>query len=145
MLRMLSAPEPRQSPARAARCHAQHFDLVQDAYDIAWLELSYLQVGARSQVRPPRPPRSPVLGHISEPRHLRRCSYAARCAKTQHKGVLRGSDVKEPVKLEAKQIVRGRRTILSRMSNNLLPDVETVLFVFPHLFAAKLTDGYAEE
>lgn len=76
---------------------------------------------------------------------MRRCKYAARCAKTPHKGVLRGNDVEESVELEAKKIVRNRSTIPARMSNNLLPDVEAVLFVFPHLFAAELTDGCAPE
>ena len=134
MLRMLSAPEPREDMPRA-------LDLIEDADDVSGLEFADLQIAASGDVGAAR---TPVGSYLREPAQLVSGEHGARNAEAKHEGILRRGDVEKAVELEAKEIVGSGGFVFVRVREELVPDVEGVLFVFPALLFAQIGDGSAE-
>ena len=128
ILRMLSAPEPRE-------LMPSDLHLVQNANDVFRLELANLQVGARGEIGAPG---TPLGSHLRQAVHLVRSENAAGNPHPQHERILRRRDIKQAVKLETKEIVRGRSAILIGMCEQLVPNIERILLMLPQLLAAEI-------
>lgn len=125
----------------AARGHAKCMDFVEHADDVFGLELTDLKVAAGGDVGSAG---APVGGHFGEAAKLMRGEDGAGNAEAEHEGVLRGGDVEEAVKLEAKEIVWRGGFVFVCVREKLVPDVEGVLFVFPTLLFAEIGDEGSE-
>src|ERR1019366_2338889 len=88
--------------------------------------------------------RTPVSGHLGDTAQLTRGQDCARNAQAEHERILRRSDVKEAVELEAEEVVGGRRFVFACICDELVPDVDRVLFALPAFLFAEIGDGRTE-
>ena len=121
--------------AGTARSQAQRLHVVENAHNVFGLKLANLQIGARRDVGAAG---TPVFGDIGQAAQLVCSENAAGNAQPQHERVLRGRNIKKPVKLESEHVFGCGRTVFVGMCKQFVPDIERILLVLPQLFAAQV-------
>ena len=69
----------------------------------------------------------------------------ARRAQPQHERILGWRDVEQTLKFEAEGSLRVGGAVLRGMGDDLLPEVERIVFILPLFFAAKVRDRRPKE
>jgi hypothetical protein len=74
-----------------------------------------------------------------------RADFSGREAQAHHEAVLRRRDVEEAVKFESKCVRLVGNFVRGGVGNELLPDIESVLLMFPALRLAEVGQRCAED
>src|SRR5579862_7013223 len=118
--------------SRAMRSKAKCSDTVEDAYDIAWLKFTNLQIASGSEIRAAGAIR---FGKLRQPAELMRRKNSSGNTKAKHERVLRRRYVEETEILKAEAIFVGGSLVPTAVLKNRVPDGKRVLFMLPALFA----------